>query len=374
MDVAWLARWEEDLLVLQVLDGDAASFGLAPGVTIKRDRGLYDRFLTGELPSVVPDTELEASAAREPLIGQLGLRSYAVAGVVDNDGVVYGMIGCAAHQPRPALRQRDGRFLGLLASFLSDFVIDLQNLWETRSEVSRGIAELIDAGGPMIVYQPIVDLAAHTVVGLEALSRFPRADQGPVRVPEGWYADAHAVGLGTELELAAVGRALAALPDIPPGVTLAVNASPTTISAGLVDLVAGVATRVAVEITEHEYFTADRAVMRGLDALREQGVRIAADDIGTGYAGLEQLLHLRPDIIKLDRVITRGIDADPARQTIAAGLVQIAREIGGSTVAEGIETPGELEAVRAAGIPYGQGYFFGVPIPSPVEACQPGRV
>ncbi|WP_336501271.1 EAL domain-containing protein [Candidatus Frankia alpina] len=87
------------------------------------------------------------------------------------------------------------------------------------------------------------------------------------------------------------------------------------------------------------------------------------DDIGTGYAGLEQLLHLRPDIIKLDRIITRGIDADAARRAIATGLVQVAGEIGGSVVAEGIETAAELATAMAAGILYGQGYLLGRPGP-----------
>ncbi|WP_242419656.1 EAL domain-containing protein, partial [Frankia sp. CpI1-P] len=100
-----------------------------------------------------------------------------------------------------------------------------------------------------------------------------------------------------------------------------------------------------------------------------RGVRIAADDTGTGYAGLEQLIELHPDIVKLDYLVTHGMDTDPARRTTAAALVMISREFGGCVIAEGVETPAELQTALDVHIPYGQGFLLGAPAPTPSLAC-----
>ncbi|KJE19983.1 EAL domain-containing protein [Frankia torreyi] len=360
MDLAALARVEDGHLVLQVLCGDVAGFGLHAGATVSHPDSLLGQVLTGELPAIVADTLADPSLAGNRDVRDWGIGSYASAPIVDAEGRVYGVLCCAGHRSRPASPEREGRFLRLLAAFLSDTVLDLHEMWARRRRVWQEVSDLIDSGGPRIIYQPIFRLADERIIGVEALSRFPDGRGGAQR----WYADATTVGLSTELERLAIGRALAVLPVLPGDLTLAVNASPTTISAGLLDLLPGAAAdRLVVEITEHEHIGTDKHLLRAVEQLRSRGVRIAIDDIGTGYAGLEQLLHLRPDIIKLDGVITRGIDTDAARRAIATGLVQVADEIGGSIVAEGIETPAELATAMAAGILYGQGFLLGHPGP-----------
>ncbi|WP_020572820.1 sensor domain-containing phosphodiesterase [Parafrankia discariae] len=369
MDLAWLGRVEGDLLVLQVVNGDAAGFGLAPGSTIRREAALYTQVLAHDQPVIVPDTHRDPRTAAAGTVRALGIGAYAATPVYDNDNDIYGILGCLAHQPHPQLREREGRFLSLLAAFLSDAVIDLHRVWETRSRVSRVINDLIDAGGPQIVFQPVVDLTEGRVVGVEALSRFP----GSTDDPEGWYAVASSVGLGTDLELVAIRRALTVLSELPRPVTLAVNASPATITSGLIGLLASfpACERLIVEITEHEYFSADPVVMRGVHALRALGVQIAVDDIGTGYAGLEQLIHLRPEIVKLDYLITHGMDHDPARRAVAAAIVDVTAEIGGCVIAEGIENAAELRVAIDVGVDFGQGYLLGAPARSARAACAP---
>jgi EAL domain-containing protein (putative c-di-GMP-specific phosphodiesterase class I) len=173
------------------------------------------------------------------------------------------------------------------------------------------------------------------------------------------------------VETAAIRNALRALPDMPSGVILAVNASPSTVTGDLIDLIAGMGAphRVAVEITEHEYIRDEDDLLLAVEVLRGHGTHIAVDDVGGCSSGLEQLLHLRPAVITTDCVITHGIHLDPARRAVAAGLTKVPAEIDGRVVAEGIETIEEFDAVVAARIHYGQGYLLGRPAAEIGDAC-----
>jgi EAL domain-containing protein (putative c-di-GMP-specific phosphodiesterase class I) len=118
-----------------------------------------------------------------------------------------------------------------------------------------------------------------------------------------------------------------------------------------------------LELTEHTRVRDYQVLRLCLDRFRERGVRIAVDDAGAGYAGLQHILSLSPDVIKLDLQLTRNVDSDPARRALSACLVQFAREIGAEVVAEGIETPAELDTLRTLGIRWGQGFYLGRPAP-----------
>ncbi|WP_045877604.1 EAL domain-containing protein [Pseudofrankia sp. DC12] len=372
MELAWLGQLKGDLLVLQVMSGDGDCFGVRPGMSIRQGSSLWEKSLSGEIPAVLPDVRADPRAARVTSATEFDIGSYAATPVFDAEGETYGMLGCLSREPSPGLDESDASFLRLLAGFLSQFVIDLRQQWDVRSGVWRQIRTLLDEGGPQVHFQPVVELSTGRVIGLEGLSRFPTALQGPKDL----FAAAATVGLGPELEMAAIRNALRALPDIPAEVTLTVNASPATATGGLVDLVLSTGTpeRVAVEITEHDYIGDDRGLLLVADILRGHGTHIAVDDVGSCYSGLEQLLHLRPEVIKMDYFITHGIDLDPARQAVAAGLTRIAQEIGGRVVAEGIETVAELEAVVATGIECGQGFLLGPPTPSTAAACRGNRL
>ncbi|MCM3887027.1 EAL domain-containing protein [Frankia sp. R82] len=363
MDLAVLARAEREQLVVQVLRGDPGALGLTPGELLARDGDLLGRLLGGPAhgagaPGVTPF--LADITCDDTPCG--GVRSTTSAPVFDSNGRIYGVLACLGARPRPAAgAARDARFLRLMAAFLTDSVLDLQEMWTRRRRVWQEVSDLIDGGGPQMVFQPILRLRDRRIVGLEALSRFPDLSTAP----QHWYANAATVGLAAELERISVHGAVSVLPMLPRHLTLTVNVSPSTLVAGLLDLVPrNAAGRLVMEITEHEHISDDQQLLLAVQELRTRRIRIAIDDIGTGYAGLTQLLRLRPEIIKLDGVITRGIDTDAARRAIAAGLVEVAREIDGRVVAEGIETPGELATVEAAGIGYGQGFLLGRPTPA----------
>jgi EAL domain-containing protein (putative c-di-GMP-specific phosphodiesterase class I) len=100
---------------------------------------------------------------------------------------------------------------------------------------------------------------------------------------------------------------------------------------------------------------------RARKALRRIGGKVALDDTGTGFASLSLLLEVAPELIKLDRVMTRDIDSDPVRRALARALVAFGKEVGAEVIAEGIETAAELAVLVDLGIAYGQGFHLARP-------------
>jgi len=157
----------------------------------------------------------------------------------------------------------------------------------------------------------------------------------------------------------------AAKDELPEGLYLSVNASPATVTGGaFAEAVTGVdLSRIVLEVTEQAMVQDHDRLNFALDGLREQGLRVAVDDAGAGYAGLQQILRLRPDIIKLDMSLTRDVDRDPARASLAQALASFAARTEAIIVAEGIEREEELAVLRDLGIARGQGWLLGRPGP-----------
>jgi EAL domain-containing protein (putative c-di-GMP-specific phosphodiesterase class I)/FixJ family two-component response regulator len=233
---------------------------------------------------------------------------------------------------------------------------------QAREDRRARVQHVIKEDRLSLVYQPIVDLPTREPVGYEALARFPVE---PVRGPDRWFADALDIGLGTELELAAVKQALAAQKLLPTTAFVAVNVSPATALSGKLSalLDSADAARLVIELTEHVLVDDFDALGKALATLRGQGVRLAVDDTGAGYAGFRHLLGLNPDIIKLDVSLTRGIDTDPARRALAAALVKFADDTDATLIAEGVETGTELTTLIDLGIGWAQGYHLARPAP-----------
>src|SRR3954462_4553331 len=234
--------------------------------------------------------------------------------------------------------------------------------WRDRKR--ERIMRLIDAGGPQVVIQPIRRLVSSEVVGFEALSRF---GHGSMTTAE-WFEDSHACGLGTELEIAALRAAVQrAWPAIAGrgSAYLAINVSPSTLGhPDAIEMLGELpADRVVVELTEHELIT-DAEHLAALRRIRSAGMRIAIDDVGAGFAGLQRLLTLRPEIIKLDRSIVATIETDASRRALTRPLAGFAEELGIALVAEGIERWSQTLALSELGVAIGQGYLLGVPEPA----------
>jgi EAL domain-containing protein (putative c-di-GMP-specific phosphodiesterase class I)/response regulator of citrate/malate metabolism len=219
-----------------------------------------------------------------------------------------------------------------------------------------------------IVFQPIVELDSRQVVGYEALSRFTAE---PHRGPDEWFAEAHEVGLGPELELAAIRCACERSRDLPEGMFMAVNVSPVTAERPeLLALLAGCdVNEVVLEVTEHAAVEDYRRFRVAIARVRELGARLAVDDAGAGFSSLRHILELDAELIKLDGSLTRSLEQDPRRRSLAAALIEFGRESGASVLAEHIESELQLNELRRLGVHYGQGFHLGRPQPLPAEAA-----
>jgi EAL domain-containing protein (putative c-di-GMP-specific phosphodiesterase class I) len=204
-------------------------------------------------------------------------------------------------------------------------------------------------------------LSKKSVAGFECLSRF---DAEPKQGPDFWFAEAASVGLGPELEIGVIRRALPALEQLPRNLHLSFNVSPQLLLDGRLEreLEGPLATRLVLEITEHETVKEYARLVTALEPLRRLGVRVAIDDAGAGYSTFRHIVKMIPDIIKLDLKLTRDIDHDPARRALASALIGYAREADAEIIAEGVETKAELDTLRGLGITKAQGYYFGKPM------------
>jgi len=119
--------------------------------------------------------------------------------------------------------------------------------------------------------------------------------------------------------------------------------------------------KLTFEFTEQESMADTNHVLAIIAEYRRHGFKIALDDFATSYSGLARLADLRPDIIKLDRCLMKDIDIDRNRRVIVANLVRMSQELGIKVVAEGVERREEVDAARAIGIQFMQGFYFAKP-------------
>jgi diguanylate cyclase (GGDEF)-like protein len=231
--------------------------------------------------------------------------------------------------------------------------VQTRSLQKQRAEI---LALLDDEDVMRPVFQPVVALDTGEVAGYEALTRFRAPSGGPAR----WFEQARRCGLGGLLEARAIRLALGAQ-GRPAGCFVTINVSPSGVLSGdVLDALPDDLDGIVLELTENETADAPELVGR-LDHLRERGALIAVDDAGAGHAGLQQLMSVRPDIVKLDRALVHGISHDPVRAALIECFVGFARRTGTDVCAEGIERPDDLVALAALGVRYGQGYRLARP-------------
>lgn len=212
--------------------------------------------------------------------------------------------------------------------------------------------------------QPIVDLYRGVTAGFELLARF--SDSEVEAPPFEWFRTAYAMGLGPRLEAAVVRRALRLRDELPPNTFLTVNLDPAAVGhpeVAEVLLGEGRLDRVVIEITETSPLGDVAELGRVARELRSRGAFIAVDDTGTGYAGLERLLAVRPQFVKVDRAFIDGIDQDGAKRALLELVGHFASRIDAWVVAEGIERVEELAELVRLGVPLGQGFLLNRPAP-----------
>src|SRR3989441_8752831 len=358
MDVALVGAFDGDFVV-QAVDGEKEWFDLEVGSRIPVERTYCHRMVQGELPHLVQDAAYDERTADLPLTREAGIGAYIGAPIRLGDRTLYGTLCCLSRAAEPSLNDRDVRFLRVLAEIVADQIDREQLESEKRKLEWSRIRAILDSDHMDIEFQPIFDLLDCRIVSLEALARFWTE---PMRSPSAWFAEATEVGLGVELELAAIRAALLRLDDFPADVAIALNVAPTTaLDPRFCELLVGVAERVVIEITEHAQVDDYDAVRAALAPLRERGAQLAIYDVGAGFANLRHILRLAPDLVKLDLSLTQEISRDPAREALASSLVGFAEGVGASIVAEGISSDEDLALLRALGVDYGQGFHLARP-------------
>ncbi len=228
------------------------------------------------------------------------------------------------------------------------------------AEQSAQIHEVLASDDAVeIVFQPIVELATGRVAGYEALSRF--VGVGPERGPSEWFAQARRCGLAPQLEARAI-RAALEIEGRPRDTFLSLNVSPRSLLSP--DVLAALPDDlgdVVIELTEDEVCAAGYALESRLDLLRARGARIAVDDAGAGYAGLQQLIRIKPEILKIDRSLVHGVDSDPSKRALLESFARFASTTGTAICGEGVETAAEMRILTKVDMTYAQGFVLAQP-------------
>jgi diguanylate cyclase (GGDEF)-like protein/PAS domain S-box-containing protein len=355
MEVVHVSEFVGGRQVDRAADGDASSFGLAVGSGRPREHSYCDQMVAGRLPNVVPDSSADRRVSDLPSTTDGRIGAYIGVPLRLSDGTLYGTFCCLSHRTRPDLDSRDVRFMEMLADLL---VEDLDEQHK-RQQQREALAEIIDAERVTIALQPVVDLRTGRCVGVEALSRFHAGAGSPDTV----FAAAREAGLAREMQLMVARRALALVPEIGAGQRLGVNLSPDIALefADRPELAAVPMDRLVLELTEHEAVESYADLRDRLQPLRDRGLRLAVDDAGAGYASLQHIVELRPDVIKIDRSLIHGLASDVTRRTVVTSFVLVGRELGAQVVAEGVESGEDLAAAADLGVDAVQGYLVGRP-------------
>ena len=250
----------------------------------------------------------------------------------------------------------------------------LQSQLRRHVAVEDALRAALATEGLFLLYQPVIDLATMRAVSVEALVRWDRPGHG-IQPPDTFIPVAEASDLIIGVDEWVADRAVAQLDtwsrNTPlAGVDMAVNVSGRHLLSGRVhhhvaELLRRSGTdphRFIVEITETVLLDDLERAAAELTELRNLGVRIAIDDFGTGFTSITHLQQLPVDIIKIDRSFVQRLHLERDR-SLCALITGIAHQLGAITVAEGIETVEQLDAVRAVGCDHAQGYLFARPLP-----------
>jgi diguanylate cyclase (GGDEF)-like protein/PAS domain S-box-containing protein len=246
-----------------------------------------------------------------------------------------------------------------------------------RRDLQAALDSAVADSAFTLAYQPIVELSTGAVAGFEALLRWPHAEWGMV-LPDQFIALAeetgHIVPLGAWVLRQATAdlarwqqRARDHLP-----VYVSVNVAARQLrDTGFVGEVrrrlaeSGVSpSSLVLELTESGLLRPDQRFRADLDELKEMGVRLAIDDFGTGYSSLSYLRELPIDVLKIDKSFVDGIAVSTKRLALAEVIVRIAKTLGLTVIAEGIESEVQRDMLVSMGCHYGQGYLLAAPMPA----------
>lgn len=241
-----------------------------------------------------------------------------------------------------------------------------------RSSVIEQALKIADLDQELsLMFQPIVDVRTDRITGFEALARWRSPELGQVS-PAEFIPVAEQAGLINTLTIVLLRKALGVAATWPDHIRLSFNLSVCDISSpeNLLRITALIGdsgvlpSRVEFEITETAMVNDFAAIFVAVDTLKRIGIAISLDDFGTGYSSLRQVHQLPLDKLKIDRSFVSDIDNNRASQKIVKSLISLCSDLNLDCVVEGVETRGELDAIRMLGGKFVQGYYYGTPMRS----------
>ncbi len=336
---------DEDFVSVSSL-GDAFLIVLSPsrdsGFVAEEDLLVVKRRLQQHLSSRL-ETELE-----NPMLGQVDV-----------------FIGSSRLTQSPKIRFKRA-LLDAIARATRSIEVERD---EIRARLRHEFEAIMADGLLSCIFHPIVSLDDFTAIGFELLARGPR--QSELHRPDALFEVARGEGRVDELDRLCRRAACEAGSDLPPGRLRFVNTEPATMflhSRGgsfVQEFVEGVKSSqrglTVIEITENSVIDDFDRMREVVHQLRAHGFRVAVDDAGAGYAGLQTMVEIEPDFIKLDISLIRGVDNSIVKQRLVRTLRDFCREAAVTLIAEGIETRRQLDTLRDIGVSHGQGFLFGLP-------------
>lgn len=241
---------------------------------------------------------------------------------------------------------------------------------ENMDRLKEKFLEIIEERLITTVFQPIVSLRDGSVYGYEALSRGPENTE--LHTPKKLFEYAEKFGMLWDLELLCRSMAIETVHRLQAQITLFLNVNPNIMhdikfrqgfTKEYLNNYMINPENIVFEITEKDAVSNIAEFMRTIQNYKSQNYRIAIDDAGAGYSGLNMISDIRPHFIKLDLNLIRGIDSDVTKQSLVRSMSEFASLSNTYLIAEGIETENELIKLIEIGIHYGQGYFIQRPLP-----------
>lgn len=228
-------------------------------------------------------------------------------------------------------------------------------------------------GTVFMVFQPVVSMSQQRIVAYEALMRTRDPE---LSNPGAMLAAAEQLHRVTDLGRSIREKCASAAADLGSGQSMLVNLHPSELLDEALfegsSPLAGIAKRVVLEITERARLEEVDDLQERTRRLRQLGFRLAVDDIGSGYAGLNSFAQLNPEVVKLDMALVRGIEREPTKRKVVGSLVELSKSLGVKVIGEGVETPAERDALVTLGCDLLQGYYFARPAPFFI-AVEPSR-
>jgi EAL domain-containing protein (putative c-di-GMP-specific phosphodiesterase class I) len=282
-------------------------------------------------------------------------------------------IGCSLLQESPFYRLERLIFRSLEEARSMPLMKEERKNARLSSELKR----IISDGNVSTVFQEIMDIQNMNVIGYEAFSRGPKGTL--FEKPGVMFAISHRNGLSVNLDRLCRERALKNAKNLPKGSKLFLNLHPESmkdaewLSGSMEETLWSSNIRredLILELPEKSSGEDPMELEKEIRELHEKGFSIAFDNIGTGYSSFQSISEVRPDYLKMDITLVRDIDKSMIKQDILKSIVQIAKRIDASVIAEGVETEEEFQMVKKLGVSYAQGYYFSYPTMSVLNSAK----